>query len=325
VAEAGVVRGVLPRPGGTRIYWERFGTGPVPALFLHGGPGSGLAEHHRSYFDPTIHAVFGMDQRGCGRSSPSAADDLDSLATNTTAALLEDVEALRRRHDVERWLVVGLSWGATLALAYAEQHPERVTALVLGAVTTTSTHEVAWITEDLRHVFPRQWDRLAEAAAARPGERLVDALYRGITSRDAGEREATAVAWAEWEDVHGSLDPNFPPAERWQDPHTRLEVATLVLHYWSLSAFLGDAGILEGVDRLSGIPGVLVHGRRDLASGMSVPWDLHRRWPGSELQEIPEEGHFGPEIFRGVRDAVSRLSGNPARILEQEARGASGR
>ncbi|BDZ47301.1 alpha/beta fold hydrolase [Naasia aerilata] len=300
--------GLLERPDGARIWWERWGGGPVPALFLHGGPGSGLSEHHRAYFDPEVNTVVGLDQRGCARSTPSAADDLEALGRNTTQTLLADIEALRDQQGVDSWLVVGLSWGATLALAYAEAHPDRVSGLVLGAVTTTSRSEVEWITQDLRHVFPREWEQLREAADPAEGERVVDALYRRITGPDPSAREAAAIAWGAWENTHGSLDPGFAPDPRWQDPHKRREVATLVLHYWSHSAFLGDAGILDRADRLAGIPGVLVHGRRDLSSSLSVPYDLQRSWPEAELIVVDDEGHYGPAIFAAVRRGVSRLS-----------------
>jgi proline iminopeptidase len=308
VAEAVVAEGVLNRPDGARLYWERYGAGPAPALYLHGGPGSGLGTHYRSYFHPSLNTVLAFDQRGCGRSVPSAADDLGSLRSNTTPALIEDIEALRDQMGVDRWLVVGLSWGATLALAYAQSHPERVSGLVLGAVTTTSRAEVEWITQDLRRVFPQKWEALARVAQPRPGERLVDALYRGITSTDRGVRERTAIAWSEWEDTHPSLDPNFSPSPRWQDPRKRLEVATLVLHYWSHHGFLGDAGVMDRVHRLEGMPGILIHGRLDLSSTISVPYDLQRAWPSSTLIEIEDEGHFGTRISRAVGDAVKELS-----------------
>lgn len=303
-----LAEGLLDRPGGTRLYWERYGSGSTPALFLHGGPGSGLGTHHRSFFDPELHTLYAMDQRGCGRSTPSVVDDLESLRDNTTAQLIDDIEALREHVGVEQWLVVGLSWGATLSLAYAQSHSDRVSGLVLGAVTITSRDQVEWITQDLRRVFPRQWDELVQAAAPRAGERVIDALYRGITSHDLADRERTARAWAAWEDSHPSLDPHFSPAPRWADLRKRLEISTLVLHYWSHHALLGDAGIMDKVDRLREIPGVMVHGRRDLGSTFSVPYDLHRSWPTSTLIQVDDEGHFGDEIFAAVADAVKTLS-----------------
>ncbi|WP_336500624.1 alpha/beta fold hydrolase [Microbacterium paraoxydans] len=300
--------GLLERPGGVHIFWQRFGEGKTPAVFLHGGPGSGSSDFFRTFFDPTLHHAVTFDQRGCGRSTPSVVDDLATLPLNTTQTLVEDIEALREHLGIDRWIVVGLSWGATLALAYAEHHPERVTGLVLGAVTTTSRAEVEWITQDLRRVFPREWAELRGAASPGRGERIVDALYRAITSTDPDERDRAAVAWGRWEDTHSSLDPAFAPDPRWKDPRSRVERATLILHYWSHHGFLGDAGILDHIDRLAGIPALLVHGRRDLSASMSVPFDLHRAWPGSTLIEVPDEGHGGPRIVELLREGVRRMS-----------------
>ncbi|WP_318247149.1 alpha/beta fold hydrolase [Microbacterium gallinarum] len=311
MADALLISGWIRRPDGVELFWERYGSGSAPALFLHGGPGSGLSSHYRSYFDPNLHTVVAFDQRGCGRSVPSVVDDLQSLVQNTTQRLIEDIEALREDAGIGRWLVVGLSWGATLGLAYAQAHPDRVSGLVLGAVTTTSRDEVQSLTQDLRHVFPEQWGRLAAVAHPVPGERLVEALYRGIISPDHAERQGVATAWGEWEETHPSLDANFVPSPRWQDPRRSLEMATLVLHYWSHHAFLGEAGIMNQTSRLAGIPGTMVHGRLDISSTMSVPSDLSQSWPDSTLIEIDGEGHFGEQIFRTVKDAVRQMSERP--------------
>lgn len=267
-----------------------------------------MNDHYRSYFDPEINTVITFDQRGCGRSSPSAAEDIASLNSNTTHELIGDIEALRTLAGLDRWIVVGLSWGATLALAYAEAHPNRVIGLALGAVTTTSRSEVEWITQDLRHLFPDEWSELAAAANPEPGERLIDALYRSVISSEPQDRERAAIAWSRWEDTHVSLDPNFSPDPRWQNDRKRLEIATLVLHYWSNHAFLGDTGILDNVGRLVDIPGSMVHGRRDLSSSMSIPFDLQRAWPGSRLTQVKDEGHFGPGIFTAIRENIRALS-----------------
>ncbi|MFD5214754.1 alpha/beta fold hydrolase [Microbacterium sp. NPDC058345] len=303
-----LAHGHLERSHGVRIYWEQFGRGAVPAVFLHGGPGSGITSFYRSFFDPAINSVVAFDQRGCGRSTPSAVDDPPSLAHNNTQALIDDIEALREHLGIEQWIVAGLSWGSTLGLAYAEVHPERVIGLALGAVTTTSRSEVEWITQDLRRVFPDEWSQLARAAAPRSSERVVDALYRAVTSADSEERDRAAIAWGRWENTHGSLDPNFSPDTRWNDPRKRLELATLVLHYWSHHGFLGEAGILENIARIAMVPGVMVHGRRDLSSSMSVPFDLHQAWTASRLVQVPDEGHGGPQTVRLLREAIRTMS-----------------
>jgi proline iminopeptidase len=297
----------MRRDDDTRIHWERVGTvGKPKALFLHGGPGSGSGKRYRSFFDQTKWDLVTLDQRGSGRSLPLVSDDLSSLARNTTQTLIEDIEALRELLSVDRWLIVGLSWGATLALAYAEAHPDRTNGMVLGAVTTTSRSEVEWITQDLKRVFPREWKALADVARARPGERIIDALYRGIVDLDVRRRAEVANAWGKWENTHVSL--SLPPDSRWNDPQLRLNLATLILHYWSHHAFLDDHGIMDNLGRIGGIPIDLVHGRLDVSSTLSVPWEINQRLPLSRLIVIEDEGHAGQKLFQEVKAAVSRFS-----------------
>jgi proline iminopeptidase len=181
-----------------------------------------------------------FDQRGCGRSRPLVTERLDLLDTNTTTSQIEDIEALRRHLGIDRWTVTGGSWGATLAFAYAQAHPERVAGIALLAVTNTSTEEVEWVTEAMGRVFPEEWERFAGAVARRPGERIVDAYARALRDPDAATRSSAAEAWGRWEDVHVSLGPGWEPDPRWQDPRQRDVLATLVTHYWSHSGFGGD-------------------------------------------------------------------------------------
>ncbi|GGF00693.1 prolyl aminopeptidase [Mycetocola zhadangensis] len=307
--EETVTSGYLNVDDGNEIYWECWGnpTGK-PALFLHGGPGSGIGTHHRSYFDPAEYLVVSLDQRGCGRSRPLASEDPAGLPTNTTQAIIRDIEALREHLSVDAWLIVGLSWGTTLALAYAQAHSSRVTEIVLGAVTTTSRAEVRWITEDLRRVFPREWERFAHASGAREGERVIDAYYERITSPNDEVRAAAAQAWCDWEDVHVSLDPSSKPDPRYENPQTRLLLATLVIHYWKHSAFLDGPGILGAMERIEDIPAMLVHGRLDVSSTLSVPWDLHKAWPASRLTIVDDEGHYGAAIHKAMKSAVAQFA-----------------
>ncbi|MCX7523133.1 prolyl aminopeptidase [Microbacterium sp. STN6] len=298
--------GLLAVEHDNEIYWECWGNPDgKPALFLHGGPGSGIGTHHRTYFEANDYLVVSLDQRGCGRSRPLASDDPAGLPANTTQALIRDIEALREHVAVGSWLVVGLSWGATLALAYAQAHPERVTEMVLGAVTSTSSAEVEWITQDMRRLFPREWDDFARESGAREGESLIDAYYGRITDPDPAVREAAARAWCAWEDVHVSLENAHTHDSRYDDPQQRLLLATLVIHYWKHAAFIEPPGILGGMGRIAHIPAVLVHGRLDVSSTLSVPWELHREWPASRLIVVDDEGHFGGSIYREVKDAIA--------------------
>jgi proline iminopeptidase len=283
---------------GHRVYWECCGnpTGR-PALFLHGGPGSGCSPGQRRFFDPARYRAVLFDQRGCGRSRPLADESAD-LHTNTTAHLIADIEALRALLGVDRWTILGLSWGTTLALAYAQAHPDRVSALVLGFVTTTSRREVQWITEDVGRIFPREWERFADAVPERLRHlRLVDAYAEMLADSDAGVRERAAAAWCDWEDAHVSLTPGHTPNPRFEDPAFRLRFARLVTHYWRHAAFLPDDQLIGEAARLRDIPGVLIHGRYDVSGPLETAWQLSRRWPASRLHILDDAGHGGGRAF----------------------------
>ncbi len=300
--------GMLPVTDGNEIYWEASGNPDGrPALFLHGGPGAPMSGGYRRNFDPDVWRIAYLDQRGCGRSRPLAHEDLTSLATNTTARLLADIEALRAHLGVESWLVAGASWGVTLALAYAQRHPRRVDALVLAAITTTSAEYVEWITESMRRVFPREWDAFAAASGRRPGQRVVDAFLARITDPDPAVRVETARAWCAWEDVHVSLAPDWTPFEPFDDPVFRAQFATLVIHYWANSGFLPPDGILRGMPAVAEIPGVMIHGRYDVSGPLSAAWDLHRVWPASRLVVVGD-GHGGPAMSEAITTAVASFA-----------------
>ncbi|GAA3765340.1 prolyl aminopeptidase [Microbacterium kribbense] len=301
--------GRVTRPDGAEIYWEASGNPDGrPALYLHGGPGGGLgAGGYRRRFDPARYRIIGIDQRGCGRSTPNVIDDLAHLDANTTPALIGDIEAVRRHLGVERWLVHGVSWGSTLALAYALAHPDRVTAIVDAAVTTTSRAEVDWITETMGAVFPEEWERMA--SAREPGERVIDAYARLLRDPDAAVRARTAAAWDRWEGVHVLLDPlrTAGPLHP-SDPRTQQIFATLVTHYWAHDGFL-DVPIIDRAGQLAGIPGVLIHGRHDVSGPAATAWRLHRAWPGSRLHIVETEGHGGPEMMALVAQATDEFAG----------------
>jgi proline iminopeptidase len=253
--------------------------------------------------------TIGLDQRGCGRSKPVVQDDLANLSANTTQALIDDIEAVRRHLGVEKWIVTGGSWGSTLALAYALEHPTRVHGIALAAVTTTSRDEVQWITEGVRRIFPEAWDEFAEAAKCKPGERVVEAYARRLAGEDRADAEAAALAWDRWESTHISLDPLWQPGAMFDDVRERMTFAILVTHYWSHDAFLcGEQTIMDRIHQLNGIPGYLIHGRRDVSGPVITPWKLHQRWAGSRLIVIENEGHGGPESVAALVDAVEEIA-----------------
>jgi proline iminopeptidase len=287
--------GMLEVGDGHRVYWECCGNpNGKPALYLHGGPGSGFSPGQRRFFDPDVYRVVLFDQRSSGRSRPLASDPDADLRTNTTAHLIADIEALRELHGVDRWTILGLSWGTTLAQAYAHAHPGRVRALVLGLVTTTSRREVEWITRDVGRIFPREWDRFAAAVPERLRDLpLVDAYATLLFDPDPAVRAHAARAWCAWEDTHVSLTPGHQPNPRYEDPEFRLRFARLVTHYWRHAAFLGEDQLLREAAALNGIPGALIHGRYDVSSPLEVPWRLSQRWTTSRLQVLDDAGHGG--------------------------------
>jgi proline iminopeptidase len=303
--------GMLDVGDGHQVYWECCGNpAGKPALYLHGGPGSGCTPGSRRWFDPRTYRAILFDQRGSGRSRPLASEPDADLSANTTAHLIADIEALRGHLGVARWVVLGLSWGATLGQAYAQAHPQQVEALVLGAVTTTSRREVEWITQDVGRIFPREWDRFAAAVPESLRRlRLVDAYATLLFDPDPVVCEHAAQEWCAWEDTHVSLAPGFRPNPRYEDPEFRLRFARLVTHYWRHAAFLAEDQLLRDAPRLNGIPGVLIHGRYDVSGPLETAWRLSQRWSTSELHVIDDAGHGDSDAFTlAILDALNRFA-----------------
>ncbi len=306
--------GFLSRPDGQRVYWERCGRpGGVPAVVLHGGPGSGCTPWWRRLFDPARYDVVLFDQRGCGRSLPNAGDPAVSLAANTTNHLLLDIEALRAALGIERWVVVGGSWGSTLALAYARAHRERVRGMVLFGVTTGRRSEFDWTFRGgIGRLFPAEWERLLEALPAeeRDGD-VVEAFARRLEHPDAEVRAAAAYAWCLWE----SATPEWPPraglAPRFEGAAFRATFARVVTHYVRHNGWIEDGELLRAAGGLAGVPGVLVNGRFDLQAPLENAWLLHRAWPGSELVVVEDAGHAAgqPALTGAIVAATDRMAG----------------
>jgi proline iminopeptidase len=303
--------GMLEVGDGQRLSWRTVGNPDGrPAVALHGGPGSGTSSLYASLFDPTRYRIVLFDQRGCGLSTPHAGDHDTELTHNSTAHLVADIERLRVHLGIERWVVLGLSWGSTLGLAYAQRHPERVTALVLGMVVTGTRREVEWITRDMGRFVPEVWERFRDGVPEpdRDGD-LADAYARLLASDDPQTRERAAIDWCTWEDTHVAVLDDGPPPPHFDDPRERLAFARLVTHYWRHACFLDDGQLLRGMSRLVGIPGVLVHGRLDLSSPLDVPWQVHRRWPDSDLVIVDEGRHSGGHGMReALREATDRFA-----------------
>lgn len=285
--------GLLDVGDHNRIYWEACGNpAGVPALAVHGGPGSGCTPGMRRLFDPERYRLVLFDQRGCGRSAPHASDPSVDLATNTTDHLIGDIESLRVQLGVDRWVVAGWSWGTTLALAYAEMHPNRVAALALTAVTTTTRREVQWITHDIGRMFPAEWARFRAGvpAAERDGS-LVEAYARLLHHHDPAVREKAAYDWCEWEDSHINLGPEPRPWLVNADRNFRMCFARLVTHYWRHAAWRAEGELLRAVTKIAHIPAALIHGRLDVSGPPDIAWQLANAWPAAQLYIVPGMGH----------------------------------
>ena len=285
---------MLAAGDGNLVYWETCGNPRgKPAVVLHGGPGSGCTEWHRRLFDPAVYRIVLLDQRGCGRSRPHASAPDSGLASNNTANLIKDIELLRQHLHVDRWLVVGGSWGSTLALAYAETYPDRVTEMILFGVTTGRRSEFDWTFRGgLAVLFPEQWERLRAGvpAAERDGD-IVEAYHRLLNDPDPAVRRRAAEAWCMWE----SATPAWPPAaglaERFTRPDFAMAFARIVTHYVRHNAWLEEGRLRRDADALAAIPGILVNGRFDFQAPIANAWELNRAWPRAELVIVEDAGH----------------------------------
>jgi proline iminopeptidase len=295
---------------GQTVYWEECGNPDgAPVVVLHGGPGSGCSPAHRRWFDPDVHRVLLFDQRGSGRSTPHASDPGVDLSANTTAHLIRDIETLRTRRGIDAWAVVGISWGTTLALAYAQSHAERVSGMVLASVGLTSRAEVEWITRAMGRVFPLQWERFVAAVPeADRGGNLAAAYDLLLRNADPGVQEDAAAAWCAWEDTHVATYPGHRHDTRYDDPRFRMGFARLVTHYWANAGFLDDGALLAAMPTIAHIPAVLVHGARDISSPPDIPVELAKRWPAAQLVLVDDAGHAGDAWTDAVLAATGTLA-----------------
>ena len=315
-------RGLLDVGDGNRVYWETCGNpGGKPAVMVHGGPGQGCVPRMRSTFDPERYRAVLFDQRGCGRSTPHAADPATSLRYNTTDHLVADMERLREHLGIDRWLVTGGSWGTTLALVYAERYPHRVSEIMVSAITTTRRSEIDWLYRGVARFFPEEWERFAAGA---PGTGDLLARYaRLMDDPDPRVRNQAARHWLRWEDVVLSLEPGAvpgiamisppggpPPAGTDLPGDAGLAFVRICAHYFSHAAWLEEGAVIRDAGRLAGIPGVLIHGRLDMSCPADTAWQLARAWPGAELLIDDHSGHKGSDIKRAwMLGTLARFAG----------------
>jgi proline iminopeptidase len=299
--------GMLPVSPLHTIHYEQCGNpSGVPAVFLHGGPGGGITPDYRRYFDPAAYRVILFDQRGSGQSTPHA-----SLEENTTWALVEDIEKLRAHLSVETWHVFGGSWGSTLALAYAETHPDRVRSLTLRGIFLCRPREIRWFyQEGTSWLFPDVWEQYEKVIPE--GERgdFVSAYYRRLTDADEAVRLEAARAWSMWEGSTSKLIFDYASIEKFADPQFALAFARIECHYFMNNAFFPtDNYLVENVGKIRHIPAVIVQGRYDVVCPMRSAWDLHRAWPEADFRVVPDAGHSitEPGVIHELIEATDRF------------------
>lgn len=281
------------------LYVEECGVpGGLPVLFLHGGPGAGCEPLHRRFFDPQRYRIVLFDQRGSGQSSPHA-----ELHDNTTWLLVADIEKLREHLGIDRWLVFGGSWGSTLALAYAEMHPERVMGLILRGIFLCRDRDLHWFyQEGTSRLFPDLWEHFLAPIPFAEREDLIPAYYRRLTSANELERLRAAKAWSTWEGATLTLEHHPQIVEQFGEVHRALSLARIECHYFINQCFMEPDQLLRNASRLRDIPGVIIHGRYDVICPLDNAWALHQAWPEAELRIIPTAGHAASEP--GIVDAL---------------------
>lgn len=303
--------GMLDVGEGHSLYYERVGTpGAKPAVFLHGGPGGGMSPDHRRQWDPELYDVLLFDQRGCGKSLPFA-----EIEYNDTWRIVADVERLREMCGHDKWQVFGGSWGATLALAYAETHPDRTSELALRGVFLARQTEKDWLyTYGASEIMAEQWDQFTGLIPEDERGDLVKAYYKRLTSEDEDTRLAAAREWSLWEGNVATLLPDPALLDTFADPAKAVPFARICAKFFLEDFFLDEAQLLKNVSALAGIPGIIVQGRHDICTPPTSAWALKKAWPEADLWIVDDAGHSAaePGIIDGLVRATDKLAGKQA-------------
>jgi proline iminopeptidase len=304
--------GMLDVGDGNEIYWEVCGNPEGrPAVMLHGGPGAGCSDVHRRQFDPQAYRIVLFDQRNCGKSTPHAADPAVSLEANTTPHLIADMERLREHLGIERWLVFGGSWGSTLSLAYAQAHPDRVSALVLRGIFMLRPFELYWFyQEGASLLFPDLWERYVAPIPEEDRDDLMGAFHERLNSPDADIRLPAARAWSQWEGGTVTLRPDPELVDDFGKPDYAVAFARIECHYFVNGGFFTEDQLIRDIDRIRHIPAVIVQGRYDVCTPVATAWDLHNAWPEADFHIVDDAGHAfdEPGILHRLIEATDRFA-----------------
>ncbi|MBK2092659.1 prolyl aminopeptidase [Francisella philomiragia] len=285
------------------IYFEECGNpNGKPTLFIHGGPGGGIQPSYRQYFNPDKYRVILVDQRGCGKSTPFA-----ELRENTTQNLIEDFEKIRKKLNIDKWMLFGGSWGSTLGLAYAQAYPEVVTELVLRGIFLGREKELSWLYQHgASMVFPDMWEKYIEPIPAEQRKDFISAYHSILTGDDEKLKQQAAVAWSVWEASTSKLFVDKKSIDRYGEDKFSLAFARIECHYFKNKLFIEEAQLLNEAYKIKDIPGVIVQGRYDMVCPAVSAWDLHKVWPKAELDIIADAGHSISEP--GILEALVRAT-----------------
>lgn len=284
----------------------------IPVLFIHGGPGAGCGKNDRRFFDPEKYRIVLFDQRGSGRSTPHA-----ELQDNTTAHLLADIEVIRQHLGIEKWVLFGGSWGSTLALLYAETHPNRILGMILRGIFLCRKEDLQWFYQSgADRIFPDYWKDYCAPIPENEQHDFITAYYQRLTGSNELAMMAAAKAWSTWEGRCATLRPNPEVVNIFSDPHMALSLARIEAHYFINNAFIEPNQIVRDAHKLSGIKGIIVHGRYDMVCPLNNATALHEAWPDAELHIIRDAGHSSQEP--GIVDALVKATNDMIHYLNRK-------
>lgn len=295
-----------------KIYVEESGSvDGIPVLFVHGGPGAGTESWNRCFFDPEIYRIILFDQRGCGRSKPHCC-----LENNTTLDLVEDIEVIRKELAIDKWVLFGGSWGSTLSLVYAQAYPEHVLTLILRGVFLCRAQELHWFYQQgANQVFPDYWQDFIKPLNKQQQKEILNSYYQLLHDRNEVKQLSAARSWSQWEAACSTLQPSKSLRSHFNDAHTALSLAKIESHYFINKSFLEENQILDQMDKLKDVYGIIVQGRYDMVCPMNSAMELHQKWPGSRLEIVVSAGHSAKEA--SITDALIKATNEVAKEIKK--------